>query len=93
VIRPGTVLPEATIVPSRSIWEGNPGQHSLHISPLGEVGTNSFRSSRGHAAGDISGDRRGEVQEFLSALQALPMTSKQNSTIPRIAQHTHYLST
>lgn len=28
VIRPGTVIPEATVVPSMSIWEGNPGQYS-----------------------------------------------------------------
>ncbi|RSH87281.1 hypothetical protein EHS25_003190 [Saitozyma podzolica] len=26
VIRPGTVIPEATVVPSMSIWEGNPGR-------------------------------------------------------------------
>lgn len=28
VIRPGTVLPEATVVPSYTIWEGNPGERS-----------------------------------------------------------------
>jgi dynactin-5 len=25
VIRPGTVLPEGAIVPSMTVWEGNPG--------------------------------------------------------------------
>lgn len=31
MIRPGTVLPEATVVPSYTIWEGNPGEDSCRI--------------------------------------------------------------
>jgi len=37
VILPDTVLPEGTVVPSFSVWSGNPGQFSsllLHFAPL-----------------------------------------------------------
>jgi len=41
VIRPGTVLPEGAVVPSLTVWEGNPGElDDVHVKDVAhnEVG-------------------------------------------------------
>jgi hypothetical protein len=56
VIRPGTVLPEGAVVPSLTIWEGNPGQlnHSCRA-----VAHN--RPTSGYTAGNIPGNHGSTV--------------------------------